>query len=165
MPLSVPANDERAVDSVTRRRDGDYPPERSRTGRTAASKALGMDRAALLRPGVTAHKAATEALHAMMQAGAERMSTPLYINFGVEMCMLHGRQSPKPLEHGPRLPAPLAKASMNAASSVQRSDRNDSICSPTGLPGPGWPGSPAARLSPGVPTATGPGSCRRVGAG
>ncbi len=62
---------------------------------------LGMDRAReLLRPGVTAHEVATEALHTMMQAGAERTSTPLYVNFGIETCMLHGRQSPKPLEHG-----------------------------------------------------------------
>jgi Xaa-Pro aminopeptidase len=62
---------------------------------------LGMDRAReLLRPGVTAHEVATEALHAMMQAGAERTSTPLYVNFGIETCMLHGRQSPKPLERG-----------------------------------------------------------------
>ena len=62
---------------------------------------LGMDRAReLLRPGVTAHEVATEALHAMMQAGAERTSTPLYVNFGIETCMLHGRISPKPLEHG-----------------------------------------------------------------
>ena len=62
---------------------------------------LGMDRAReLLRPGVTAHEVATEALHAMMQAGAERTSTPLYVNFGIETCMLHGRQSPTPLGRG-----------------------------------------------------------------
>jgi Xaa-Pro dipeptidase len=60
---------------------------------------LGMDRAReLLRPGVTAHEVATESLHAMMQAGAERTSTPVYVNFGVETCMLHGRLSPRPLE-------------------------------------------------------------------
>jgi Xaa-Pro dipeptidase len=62
---------------------------------------LGMDRAhELLRPGVTAHEVATEALHTMMRAGAERTSTPLYVNFGIETCMLHGRQSPKPLKSG-----------------------------------------------------------------
>jgi Xaa-Pro dipeptidase len=62
---------------------------------------LGMDRAhELLRPGVTAHEVATEALHTMMRAGAERTSTPLYVNFGIKTCMLHGRISPKPLEHG-----------------------------------------------------------------
>ena len=62
---------------------------------------LGMDRAReLLRPGVTAHEVATEALHAMMRAGAERTSTPLYVNLGTETCMLHGRQSPKPLDRG-----------------------------------------------------------------
>jgi Xaa-Pro aminopeptidase len=62
---------------------------------------LGMDRAReLLRPGVTAHEVATEALHVMMQAGAESTSTPLYVNFGIETCMLHGRISPRPLEYG-----------------------------------------------------------------
>jgi Xaa-Pro aminopeptidase len=62
---------------------------------------LGMDRAhELLRPGVTAHEVATEALHVMMQAGAESTSTPIYVNFGIETCMLHGRLSPRPLEYG-----------------------------------------------------------------
>jgi Xaa-Pro aminopeptidase len=62
---------------------------------------VGMDRVReLLRPGVTAHEVATETIHAMMQAGAERTSTPIYVNFGIETCMLHGRLSPKPLERG-----------------------------------------------------------------
>jgi Xaa-Pro aminopeptidase len=62
---------------------------------------LGMDRVReLLRPGVTAHDLATEATYAMMRAGAESTSTPVYVNFGVETCMLHGRLSPKPLELG-----------------------------------------------------------------
>lgn len=62
---------------------------------------IGMDRAReLLRPGATAHEVATEALYAMMRAGAERTSTPVYANFGVETCMLHGRLSTKPLEPG-----------------------------------------------------------------
>jgi Xaa-Pro aminopeptidase len=62
---------------------------------------LGMDRVReLLRPGVTAHELATEATYAMMRAGAEGTSTPIYVNFGVETCMLHGRLSPKPLERG-----------------------------------------------------------------
>jgi Xaa-Pro dipeptidase len=62
---------------------------------------LGMDRAReLLRPGVTAHEIATEALAAMWRAGAEGTSTPMYVNFGVETCMLHGRISPEPLERG-----------------------------------------------------------------
>jgi len=62
---------------------------------------IGMDRAReLLRPGVTAHEVGTEALYAMMRAGAEATSTPIYVNFGVETCMLHGRLSPKPLERG-----------------------------------------------------------------
>jgi Xaa-Pro dipeptidase len=62
---------------------------------------IGMDRAReLLRPGVTAHEVGTEALYAMMRAGAEATSTPIYVNFGVETCMLHGRLSPAPLERG-----------------------------------------------------------------
>jgi Xaa-Pro aminopeptidase len=61
----------------------------------------GMDRAReLLRPGVTAHKIATEATYAMMRAGAEGTSTPIYVNFGIETCMLHGRLSPAPLQRG-----------------------------------------------------------------
>ncbi len=63
--------------------------------------AIGMDRAReLLRPGVTAQEIATEATYAMMRAGAEGTSTPIYVNFGIETCMLHGRLSPKPLERG-----------------------------------------------------------------
>jgi Xaa-Pro aminopeptidase len=63
--------------------------------------AIGMDRAReLLRPGVTAHEIATEATYAMMRAGAERTSTPLYVTFGIETCQLHGRLSPNPLRAG-----------------------------------------------------------------
>jgi Xaa-Pro dipeptidase len=63
--------------------------------------AIGMDRArSLLLPGVTAHEIATEATHAMMRAGAEGTSTPIFTTFGVETCMLHGRISPRPLEMG-----------------------------------------------------------------
>ena len=62
---------------------------------------LGMDRAReLLRPGVSAQEIATEATYTMMKAGAEGTSTPIYVNFGVETCMLHGRLSPAPLERG-----------------------------------------------------------------
>jgi len=62
---------------------------------------LGMDRVRdLLRPGVTAHELATEALYVMMRAGAEGTSTPIYINVGVETCMLHGRLSPVPVALG-----------------------------------------------------------------
>ena len=62
---------------------------------------IGMDRAReLLRPGVTAHEIATEATYAMMRAGAERTSTPIYVTFGIETCMLHGRLSPRPLRLG-----------------------------------------------------------------
>ena len=62
---------------------------------------LGMDRAReLLRPGVRAHDVATEALYVMQRAGAEGTSTPVYVNVGPDTCMLHGRQSPAPLENG-----------------------------------------------------------------
>jgi Xaa-Pro aminopeptidase len=62
---------------------------------------LGMDRAReLLRSGVSAQDIATEATYTMMRAGAEGTSTPIYVNFGVETCMLHGRLSPAPLERG-----------------------------------------------------------------
>jgi Xaa-Pro dipeptidase len=62
---------------------------------------VGMDRAReLLKPGVTAQEIATEATYAMMRAGAEGTSTPIYVNFGIETCMLHGRLSPAPLEGG-----------------------------------------------------------------
>jgi Xaa-Pro dipeptidase len=61
----------------------------------------GMDRAReLLRPGVTAHHVATEVLYTMMRAGAESTSTPLYVNVGLETCMLHGRRSPGPVKRG-----------------------------------------------------------------
>ncbi len=62
---------------------------------------IGMDRAReLLRPGVTAHQIATEVTYALMRAGAERTSTPIYVTFGIETCMLHGRLSPNPLRRG-----------------------------------------------------------------
>ncbi len=62
---------------------------------------LGMDRAReLLRPGVTAHELATEITYTMMRAGAERTSTPIYVSFGVETCMLHGGRSAAPLQTG-----------------------------------------------------------------
>ena len=55
---------------------------------------LGMDRAReLLRPGVTAHELATEITYAMMRAGAERTSTPIYINFGARH--LHAPRRPQ----------------------------------------------------------------------
>ena len=62
---------------------------------------LGMDRArALLRDGATGHEVATEAVYAMMRAGAERTSTPVYVNVGRDTCMLHGRVSPQPMRTG-----------------------------------------------------------------
>ncbi|MBN2149783.1 MAG: aminopeptidase P family protein [Anaerolineales bacterium] len=62
---------------------------------------LGMDRAReMLRAGVTAHEVATEVLYTMMKAGADGTSTPLYVNFGVYTCMLHGGLSPEPLAEG-----------------------------------------------------------------
>jgi Xaa-Pro aminopeptidase len=62
---------------------------------------LGMDRAReLLHPGVTAHEVATETTYAMMKAGAGGTSTPVYVNFGQHTCMIHGIQSPEPLQEG-----------------------------------------------------------------
>ncbi len=62
---------------------------------------IGMNRAReLLRSGVTAHEIATEVTYAMMRAGIERTSTPIYVTFGIETCMLHGRLSPRPLQRG-----------------------------------------------------------------
>jgi Xaa-Pro aminopeptidase len=62
---------------------------------------LGMDRAReMLRPGMTAQEVATEALYVMMKAGAEGTSTPIYVNFGVYTCMIHGSLSTKPVAEG-----------------------------------------------------------------
>jgi Xaa-Pro aminopeptidase len=62
---------------------------------------IAMDRAReMLRPGVNAQEIATEATYAMMRAGAERTSTPIYVTFGIETCMLHGRLSQQPLQPG-----------------------------------------------------------------
>ena len=35
-----------------------------------------------------------------MRAGAERTSTPIYVNFGPYTCMIHGILSPEPLKEG-----------------------------------------------------------------
>jgi Xaa-Pro dipeptidase len=70
---------------------------------TAAQRiaGIGMDRArTLLRDGATAHEVATEAMYSMMRAGAQRTSTPIYVNVGRETCMLHGWQSPRPMRTG-----------------------------------------------------------------
>jgi Xaa-Pro aminopeptidase len=62
---------------------------------------VGMDLArSMLRPGVTAREIATEVGHAMQVAGAEGTSTPIFVTFGIETCMLHGRLSPAPLRAG-----------------------------------------------------------------
>jgi Xaa-Pro aminopeptidase len=62
---------------------------------------IGMDRAReMLRPGVTARAIATEVTYAMLREGAEDTSTPLFVTFGLETCMLHGRLSPAPLRVG-----------------------------------------------------------------
>ena len=62
---------------------------------------IGMDRArSLLGDGATGHDIATEVTYAMMRAGAERTSTPIYVNVGRETCMLHGWQSPRPMRAG-----------------------------------------------------------------
>ena len=70
---------------------------------TAAQRiaGLGMDSArALLRDGATAHEVATEVVYTMLRAGAERTSTPVYVNVGRESCMLHGGVSRAPIRTG-----------------------------------------------------------------
>ena len=70
---------------------------------TAAQRiaGLGMDRArALLHDGASAHEIATETVYVMMRAGANRTSTPVYVNVGRETCMLHGWVSPHPMRTG-----------------------------------------------------------------
>lgn len=62
---------------------------------------LGMDRArAVIRAGASAQEVATEVVYAMMRAGAERTSTPVYVNVGADTCMLHGRLSTQPIRRG-----------------------------------------------------------------
>lgn len=59
--------------------------------RAQAIAAEGMDRAReMLRPGVSGHEIDTEAVYTMMKAGAEGMSTPIYVNSGVRSCWVHG---------------------------------------------------------------------------
>jgi Xaa-Pro aminopeptidase len=66
-----------------------------------ALAAIGMDRArALIGPGVTGHEVATEALYAMMRAGAEGTSTPIYVNTGVRTCWNHGKADQRPIRPG-----------------------------------------------------------------
>jgi Xaa-Pro aminopeptidase len=62
---------------------------------------VGVDRVrAVLHQGITAQEVAAEAMCAMMRAGAEGTSTPVYVNFGPYTCMIHGGLSPRPLEIG-----------------------------------------------------------------
>jgi len=44
----------------------------------------------VLRPGASAHEVATEALYAMMKAGAEKTSTPIHVNLGIQTSVLAG---------------------------------------------------------------------------
>jgi len=66
-----------------------------------AVAAIGMTTARrLIAPGVTGHEVATEALYAMMQAGAEGTSTPIYVNAGVRSCWNHGLADRQPIRRG-----------------------------------------------------------------
>jgi Xaa-Pro aminopeptidase len=66
-----------------------------------ALAAIGMDRArALIAPGITGHDVATEALYAMMQAGTEGTSTPIYVNTGVRTAWNHGKADQRPIREG-----------------------------------------------------------------
>lgn len=69
--------------------------------RAQSVAARGMDRVReLLTPGRSPHEVATEALYAMMKAGAGRTSTPIHVNAGIDSCWLHGRVSSRPLAPG-----------------------------------------------------------------
>jgi Xaa-Pro aminopeptidase len=62
---------------------------------------LGMDRVQeMLRPGVTGHQLATEALYVMMKAGASGTSTPIHINSGLRSCWIHGKFDNTPIQAG-----------------------------------------------------------------
>ena len=66
-----------------------------------AVAAIGMTTARrLIAPGLTGHEVATEALYAMMQAGAEGTSTPIYVNAGVRSCWNHGLADRQPIRSG-----------------------------------------------------------------
>jgi len=63
--------------------------------------ACGMDRAReLLVPGARPHDIATEVTYSMMKAGASTTSTPIYVNAGIESCMIHGGISSRAIETG-----------------------------------------------------------------
>lgn len=69
--------------------------------RAQSIAALGMDRVReMIAPGASPHEIATEVLYAMMKAGAERTSTPIYVNAGRDTCWLHGRISAGPIREG-----------------------------------------------------------------
>ena len=62
---------------------------------------IGMDRVReLLAVGADGHDIATEALYAMMKAGADGTSSPIYINAGLRSAWLHGGVSRRPIEEG-----------------------------------------------------------------
>ncbi len=61
--------------------------------------ALGMDRAReMIRPGVSGHEIAAEALYTMLKAGAEGTSTPIHVNTGIRTCWIHGKADKRPVE-------------------------------------------------------------------
>lgn len=63
--------------------------------------ALGMDRVReTLRLGISGHEVATEALYAMMKAGASGTSTPIYVNAGARSCWIHGAVDKNPIARG-----------------------------------------------------------------
>jgi Xaa-Pro aminopeptidase len=77
------------------------PEELALMTRAQSIAASGMGRVKeLLAPGAVPHDVATEALYAMMRAGAERTSTPIHVNVGTDTCWLHGRVSGRPIRPG-----------------------------------------------------------------
>jgi len=69
--------------------------------RAQAVAAKGMDCIRdLLKPGITEHEIATEALYVMMKEGASGTSTPIHINSGIRSCWIHGKADNSVINEG-----------------------------------------------------------------
>lgn len=73
--------------------------DRMREAQRIAARGMDLVRG-MLGPGVRPREIAIEVLHAMQRAGADGTSTPIYVNAGIQTCMLHGGVSPDPLAAG-----------------------------------------------------------------
>lgn len=66
-----------------------------------AIAALGMGRAReAIRAGVAERQVAAEVMYAMLQAGADGTSTPIYVNSGPHSCWIHGTAGKRLIESG-----------------------------------------------------------------